>query len=49
MLKTMEKGTVTQEEAVKRERREVIIFQGVVYRLPGNKSKGEFMKELRDK
>lgn len=47
MLTTMEKGTVTQKE-VKRERREVIIFQGVVYRLPGNKTKGQFMRELRD-
>lgn len=49
MLLTIEKGTVvTQEEAVKIERREVIMFQGVVYRVPENKTKGEFMKELRD-
>lgn len=47
MLLTIEKGTVvTQEEAV--ERREVIIFQGIVYRVPENKTKGQFMRELRD-
>lgn len=48
MLLTHEKGTVVEREVeLVTEKKEKIIFQGLVYNVPTDKSKGEFMKELR--